>query len=67
MFSKTQKRKVAKVLALGINQGAYLGNSEEGTLETWPFTQADIFWVSQQKQLHCLITLNKYPTCVSTC
>lgn len=44
----------------GINQGAYLGNSEEGTLGTWPFTQADIFWDSQ-KQLHCLIALNKYP------
>lgn len=47
MFSETQKRKVAKVLTLGFNQGAYLGNNEEGTLETWPFTQVDSFWVSQ--------------------
>lgn len=47
MFYETQKRKVAKVLTLSFNQGAYLGNNEEGTLETQPFIQVDIFWVSQ--------------------
>lgn len=33
MFSKTQKRKVAKVLALGINQGASLGNMRKAHLK----------------------------------